>query len=503
MLPKLKQFPLILILLLFGCAAQGPATGGSVDKKGPVLISIHPQNGAQNISPDQKITFIFDELLDPVSIPASIQIESDLNYKLKIRGRKLVIIPEKEWPIDGIVRVNLSRKIRDYQKNMMDKPIQLIFSTGLDIPVGFIKGEIIGIDSEKLIEVGLYEWPPSAQSTYIQKVEVDEMGSFLFSGIENGRYTIVAIEGILSDVAKQMMKKNYAMLTSSYITISDDENEKNVAMLLSEPVEKLKITSVEMQSQYSCQLTLDDNNKELFIIDSFLSPGDSVFVNLEKSNRLETYQVPEYSFILPEIKDTLVPKLSQSFFENDKFNLIFSEPVILDSNAIITTEDSIIFPLPFTFENEYSIIIPDLPDSIKIFQILGDHIQDWSGNNFADSSKTVRITRHSEDEELLIGGNILGFVNYDDKYPLKIEAHQIGSESKYIVDVKNHKFELINLSPGFYELWGYETINTMNKEIYHSGLWEPYHRAAKFSFYPDTIDVRARWDVEGVNIIFE
>ncbi len=503
MLPKIKQFPLIVILLLLGCAAQGPASGGPVDKKGPVLISIQPKNGANNISPDQKITLIFDELLDPISIPASIQIESELDYKLKIRGRKLIIIPEKEWPIDGIVRIHLSRKIRDYQKNMMDKPIQLIFSTGSDIPVGFIKGEIIGINSEKLIEVGLYEWPPSAQSTYIQKVEADEMGSFLFSGIENGRYTIAALEGVISDFEKQIRRKNYALLTSSYITISSDEKENKVVLLLSEPVEKLKITSVEMQSQYCFQLNLDDNSKQLMIIDSLLSPGDSVFVNLEKSNRLETYQVPEYSFILPEIMDTLAPKLSQSFFENDKFNLIFSEPVQLDSNAIITNEDSTIIPIPFTFRNDYSIIIPNLPDTIKKIQILGDHIQDWAGNNFEDSSKSVRIARHSKDEELLIGGNILGFVNYEDKYPLKIEAHQIGSESNYIVDVKNHKFELINLSPGFYELWGYETINTMDKEIYHSGLWAPYHRAAKFSFYPDTIDVRARWDVEGVNIIFE
>ena len=98
MLPKIKLLPLMLILLLFGCAAQGPATGGPVDKKGPVLISIQPQNGSRNISSSQKVTLIFDELLDPVSIPASIQIEFNLDYKLKIRGRKLIIIPEKNWP---------------------------------------------------------------------------------------------------------------------------------------------------------------------------------------------------------------------------------------------------------------------------------------------------------------------------------------------------------------------------------------------------------------------
>ena len=45
----------------------------------------------------------------------------------------------------------------------------------------------------------------------------------------------------------------------------------------------------------------EQNSEEIFIIDTLLAPGDSIFINLEKSNRLETYQIPEYSFILPEI----------------------------------------------------------------------------------------------------------------------------------------------------------------------------------------------------------
>jgi hypothetical protein len=293
------------------------------------------------------------------------------------------------------------------------------------------------------------------------------------------------------------------MPTSSYLTISSDKKEQWVEMLLSEPVERLGITSVEMQSQYCSQLILNDNSKELMIIDSLLSPGDSIFVNLEKSNRLESYQALEYTFILPEITDTLAPKLTESFFENDKYTLIFSEPVKLNINAVFSIQDSINIPLPFSFENEFSVIIANLPDSIGKIQLLGEQIQDWAGNHFADSSKVVTITRPSKEEELIIGGNILGFVNYEDKYPLKIEAHQIGSESYYIADVNNHKFEFINLSSGLYELWGFEALNNLDGNVYHSGLWTPYHRAAKFAFYPDTIDVRARWDVEGVNINFE
>ncbi|SVE37353.1 uncharacterized protein METZ01_LOCUS490207, partial [marine metagenome] len=97
MLRLIQQLPLLSILLLLGCAATGPPSGGPADKKGPELISIIPES-VLNLEPDQKITFTFDELIDPVSVPPSIQIDSDLKYKLKIRGRKIVVLPEKIWP---------------------------------------------------------------------------------------------------------------------------------------------------------------------------------------------------------------------------------------------------------------------------------------------------------------------------------------------------------------------------------------------------------------------
>jgi len=501
MLPQIKQFSIFGILLLLGCAAQGPATGGPVDKKGPSIISIQPENGSLNIHTDQKIVLIFDELLDPVSIPASIHMDGEHEYKLKIRGRKIIIFPEDTWPEKGIVRINLSRKIRDYQKNMMSVPIQLIFSTGSEIPMGIIKGEIINTDNENLIEVGLYNWPPSSEDTYLQKVEVDKNGLFQFNAIEDGRYTIIALEGVLDEFGKQIRKKKYAMTTSNFFSVPSED--KNIVMLLSDPLEKLKITSVEMKSQYYSQVTLDDNSTETILIDSVLIPGDSVSVSLNKSNRLEAYQVPEFTFILPEVFDTLAPQISQSYFEDNLFTLKFSEPVSLDSNALIFESDTTTYPLPFNFENAYSVSIPHLPDSIQKIYALGEYIHDWAGNQFEDSSKTIRINRKKIDDEFIIGGNILGFVEYEGKHPLKIEANNIERNTHYITDVINDKFEFSNLSTGLYNLWGFEALNTINKEIYHSGQWEPYQRAAKFTHYPDTIDVRARWDVEGVFINFK
>ena len=205
-------FLYIIFLLFISCAAQGIASGGPADTLGPILISVYPSIDPLEIAPDQKITLRFSELLDPVSIPASITLLAD--YKVKVRGRRIMIIPDKTWPENKVLVINLSRKIRDYQKNIMAEPIQLVYSTGANIPNGHISGNIKGFSPGKLIEVGLYNWPINDSNMVIQKVEADEKGYFKFGFIDYGRYTLGAIESVLTDFATQIRRKKYAMLTS-------------------------------------------------------------------------------------------------------------------------------------------------------------------------------------------------------------------------------------------------------------------------------------------------
>ena len=72
----------------------------------------------------------------------------------------------------------------DTAESKKSKPIHLIYSPGLEIPNGTIIGKIIGSNPKKLIELGLYEWPLSDSSTFIQRVEADEKGQFQFNNID-------------------------------------------------------------------------------------------------------------------------------------------------------------------------------------------------------------------------------------------------------------------------------------------------------------------------------
>ena len=55
--------------------------------------------------------------------------------------------------------------------------------------------------------------------------------------------------------------------------------------------------------------------------------GDTVVISIDKTNRLEKYVTPDFRFILPDILDTVPPKISLEKFIKDKLIISFSEPV--------------------------------------------------------------------------------------------------------------------------------------------------------------------------------
>ena len=182
----LTKFRIIIILLLFGCASIAPPSGGPKDQSGPEIINIFPtipEDGL--ISQHQNITFEFNELIDPISVRPSITLNSEIEYKLIIRGRKIIIKPNKVWPENSIIKIQLSRKIKDYQNNMMPNSVNFIASTGKIIPNGKINGTVLNYNPKKLVELGLYHYPITDSSNFIQKVEADHNANFTFDTTSN------------------------------------------------------------------------------------------------------------------------------------------------------------------------------------------------------------------------------------------------------------------------------------------------------------------------------
>ena len=491
----------INIFLLLNCAAQGTASGGPEDLEGPVLISIYPPNKSQNIPVNQKITLTFNELIDPISIQNAIKVSHD--HTIKARGRHIIIKPKNNWTTNKILSIYLSRKIRDYQKNIISKPIQLAYNTGNEKIINTkIIGKIIGHEKESIIEVGLFNYPINEKNEFVQKIEVDNNGIFEFEFIDYGKYTIGAIETNLINIKKQIRRKKYSMLTEEYIHLTESNELENIKMFLSNPIEKLQITSITMNGQYDIDLIFNDLSEEKYIIDTLMIPGDSIKINLIKSNRLETYSVSEFNFILPEIIDTIGPKIINHKKNETMIFIEFSEPIRVKSNGIINGNNNSI-PINFKLNKSNEISIPVTKNGNEKIKILGNYLTDINGNSMIDSIKYISFNENIIENNEIIGGNIIGSIIYSGEETIILEAQNTITKAVHTVYANGENFKLNNLEAGIYKLWAFEALHDINDFTYFSGIWEPYHHAARFTIYPDSIDVRARWDIKGIEIKFD
>ena len=85
-----------------------------------------------------------------------------------------------------------------------------------------------------------------------------------------------------------------------------------------------------------------------------------------------------------------------------------------------------------------------------------------------------------------------------------VRLTSIDSNNKYhiSVDMQDSSFIFQDVFPGEYILDSYES-KQLNPEVYYSGVWEPFERAAQFTIYPENIDIRAHWVIEGIEIIYD
>ncbi len=508
MILHIKSNILLLLssIIFFSCAAQGPATGGPKDKKGLEIIHIEPSNQSLQLENDTQITIYFDEMVDPVSVPSSVIIENQ-TYRVKIRSRKIIIIPEDEWKSESIIRVDISRNIRDYQGNNMHSPYQFIFSTGEKIPRGRIDGTVINADTNKVILAGLFEYPLLDSAKLIRKTECSTFGNFSFDYVKPGNYFVVCVEGNLENVLSSIRQFRYAMMSQTNISVDENNTLNPLTMMLHNPIEHKQIQSIDLMNQtYGVAELTDGTQLKTLLVTINNEPynvGDSVTITHTLENSVEKYTTNPFQFIMPKITDTLPPEIKSSIIENEDLTIEFNEPVHFLNSQIYGLVDSNKYELLLSNNTPLTAKVIDIPDSISAIEFEAHTISDYYSNLFPDSTISVSVSRNQNQSESIIGGNILGSIELETQSKIGIEAINDETKISYFTSAVNGTFKLENLPSGFYSVWAFEKLNRLNPSTYFPGTFEPYHRASKFVKLPDLVEVRARWDIEGIHLQFE
>jgi len=548
-----RLWQLILYAFLAGCAAQGPPSGGPVDKTGPALLSTFPVNGATNVSPTTIVTLSFSELIEPRSAEGNLVIMPALKRPpgIKVHRKKLTINFYDPLKENTTYILSFGRNIQDYQKNTTESNTTLAFSTGDSLDLGQIAGKVFNIPKKHFAYVRAYRktgsFPDSilgVQPDYVTAVESN--GNYRFTNIATGDYRLLAIasqaprisyvtadnliatapvdpvtiqgrDDFIRDINFRLgtMYINRFRLQSASLVENrlelvfsrslSDHLSHNAKIRLSEPgqaqIQSFWINDTDPRYAYVAFRGLAAEQEYTLLVDSLFdnfgekiaAPNNTIgFLYTEKADTVE-----------PKIKSSVPNRGAKDIRLNTVVRLNFSEAVINgnpDSSISLIKEDSLIVPCRYDWLDGNSLkMTPESKLSSKTAYKLAMNTSGWTdiaGNYFEDSLLTISFITADANSYGSVTGEIKArsAVSKALVISCRIEKKE---ETVMVIPSESGQYEIEELLPGRYQFEIWEDLNQNGR--WDPGRLRPFQTAEPYKSYPDWINVRARWETAEVD----
>ncbi len=174
-----------LLLATLACAKIVPPTGGPTDETSPEIVAYAPDSNGVRVGRDDPLSLSFSEKMNKSSVRDWLLI-APWPGKLECRWDRnaMTCVPLDGWADETAYVVMLAAKAFDKQRNTLEKPFYLSFTTGDSLPTGWITGRVItrSIGAEGLLII-LLPWPASGTlQDYLGSGGLDVRGSALRLG---------------------------------------------------------------------------------------------------------------------------------------------------------------------------------------------------------------------------------------------------------------------------------------------------------------------------------
>ncbi len=539
---KLFCYIPILWLLLPSCASQSPLSGGDRDNEPPKLIKANPPHQATSIYPKQ-LDFEFNEFIQLRSLNQKLLISPPLKYpvqiKIKPKGFSLIIqdtlIDQTTYQFyfaDAIVDLNEGNPLNNFT---------YVFSTGNQIDSISIKGQIldaISLKAESQFTVCLYSDTSDSvvfkkNPSYITRTNSD--GFFTFNFVKEGLYKVVAFSDKNNNYRFDPNTEKIAYLDTlidikqhcdsiylysflehrikPFIKKTERKVPYKATIIFNIALEEAPKIEHSTASIYQKILSKNNDTLELFFADSIQFQKDSIFVDItylrydsllrksyvketkalvletSKAKHIETNRTRYY---LPIRNNTLISSKSLLYIR-------FFEPTLLTNHHIslwLHIRDSMYQQIPITVESDstnplqYSINC-SLLDGKKYRLILDfSNLRSYYYKHY--SSDTIEFSTYERE-------------NYG---MLKLSYQLPDENSSYLFELLNDKnqvlYSWINessrqkiieyLLPGNYSIRCIRDDNRNGK--WDNGFYILKRQPEKVYTYPETLQLRANWDME-------
>lgn len=524
---KLKNIFLILIsALFFKCANISAPNGGPKDIKIPTLLNQYPINKTLNFK-NNKVLLEFNEHITLNNANQEIQIIPDIDHKYKISSKKnnVELTFTENLKENTTYRINFNKSIKDITEGNLAQEIIVLFSTGNQLDSLYLKGNVINIQNNKVVDaiVGIY---PSHDTLNIFKKK-----PYLYTKSNKGKYTLENIKAGIYEVIAFEDKNNNVKL---------DENELfgfvNTNIKLEKSINDLNINILDITKKDSLRIknTFVSGNK---IEIEFNKSLKSIAINAknieynvnENRNQLNIYNLGNY-------KDSL--KIGLTLIDTNNFqmqkNLSFKTeekrskkemaqfvPIINSKIISLKKPININFSKPIIGLKEKD-IIKLYSDDNKIPVILQLN-KDYTINTYKDKI-LINNTFTAKDSIIIqVDNQKLKTINGDSVYTIKgkylisditetgtIQGKINTTKSSYIIQLIDNNYTVIEqiinqnnyiftkLKPGKYNI---RVIDDVNKnEKWDLGDYYNRIQAEVVKYYKEEIALKENWEVLDINI---
>ena len=553
----LTGITIIFSFLFVKCANQLPPGGGEIDTIPPKIIEVNPSDGTTQYK-ENYFEITFSEYVEKRSVQNAIFVSPSVQkgFGYDWSGKTLTVYFKDSLKKNTTYTISVGTDARDINNgNRMAEPFTFAFSTGNKIDKGKIDGKVYD-NSPTGVMIFAYrknegEIDPTKQKPdYIS--QVGKNGKYTLVGLGEGEYEVFAIRDRIKDLLYQKNSDEVGVQFKK-VELSEKENEiNNVDFFLTlEDTVPPKISNVFMKDKHRLAVEFTESvdstklsTKNFFALDTlnqkkvfpkYFFKGDSkpnqfylVFAdsmdtrgewvltagnfedtrgNLNKSERIP--------FLLKTERDTVPLKMGRVYgdlpegkvdFEKPEINLAFSNGIdssLIKEKTSVTDAKGNNYPFILKKNDDASFVVSvesKLKQSAEYtLKVDLKKYYDVNGNK-VDSVFQSKFTTSNELDFSGASGTVseLG----DSLNTIVVLQNAAQEKLSYTSELGTKRtFDFKKVVPGKYLLWGF--VDRNNNKKYDFGTVKPFTYSEEFKFYPDTLNLRARWPVGDVNISFE
>ncbi|MDZ7624178.1 MAG: Ig-like domain-containing protein [Ignavibacteriaceae bacterium] len=545
-----KKHTFIFVLLSFiliKCANQLPPSGGDEDKIPPKIVNVFPADGTTNFDKDY-FELDFSEYVDKRSVRDAIFISPFIEgtFTYSWSGTTLEVTFPEKLKDDVTYTITIGTDAVDLNnKNRMAQSFTFSFSTGDKIDRRIISGRVYGKEKEGIF-IYAYKMDESSDSLLNRKPDYVSQtggdGNFSLQGLGAGNYRIFAVNDKFRDYLFQQDQDEIGIpQTDIFLSETDSIYTDIYFMLFNADVSSPRLISgvmtdrnhmivsankvLDIKSIFSKNFSIVDSTEnknyevayafkgktkpEEFILmfEAELNPSNQVYLLVDTlTDLMGNIMINDFTKVVvsdrPDTSSVKIVSTEPSTrgmvdFEKTEIKIFFDEAFNKDFKiSAVALSDTFNKPVDISvdfFDDATLLIKPDenlKPDKDYLLKLQLENFVDLAGNK-KDSLFTLKFRTISGLDFTGLSGNVIN-LDYT-KNPVLILESTETPQLKYEHRPNLDKFEFTRVEPGKYLLWCYLDADSSGK--YNFGWPEPIEFSERFSFHPDTLNLRPRWEV--------